>query len=1530
MENKSSSLASKIMSILFIAMGVFLGIYAFVAKADTRTLDGWSVLRNNATGYLDSTFRNDSPSSGDIITALYGSWDNGSIYTHNWENYNQSTCLDAWMNVEYTSDLTSNPIMNNTIYVVTSWTYDIGHEIVLQDCSAIVSSGMVILSGNGLWASPLMKGIAANNIILQNIRINANTDQSHGLSLEWWESITIKDFQSYADQHTDWYGIYLSWNYFVDIIDTQLYDNYHGILGKSVNSFIYLTNVQTRNNNKSGIYWSYTRSIFSWITSYNNLYGMYLLGSRDVTIDNAMFYNNSSYGFMLQDSNTIHLTDIDSYDNTWSNIYLSNTSGNILNNITANNSKQSVWLDISISSWDTLSGLVISGNHISGMNLTEINNISLNNLNISNSMYLMQLTNSTWVILNNLYLHDIIDDGEWWSYGISVNDSHNLKLTDSIITNNYGFWAMYVKATSDAIISWCQFLWNVRWIDISYSHNIDFSHSYMNHGNIQFLWWTWQDFSYFSGNNTIQFSHFSGNSATDVNSPLYYTFDTYTRANNTIVFDWEPHVTLTWIVTSGTNFPLDFNVMTIWHTNQDRIALSWVQSLNISHDDWNWLFIWVNTITSGSKQANTGENWMSLIAKILWTIEVGSNDNSTLSMNWWYATIYYSGTNSRWWTSWQHLTILSSYDGEHWIRSSSTWCIVTQYYKCNFSATWDIKLFAFGLSSFFLFTGTSFSGDIIHDGWLYNTWVSIAYSWLYLIGWSPTLDSSTYNSGDPITGDWTHIFLMQDIWGNSTGMTFTIDTISPSFTWITQSWTLIVSWWIYNTWVSIIFSDLHLSGATLDGNSYTGWTLITGHGTHVFYVYDVLGNSTGITFSIDTIPPQFTWYTMDGTIIISGGYYNTGIRITFYDPNISWATLNGTLYNSWDLISLQSWYTFLVSDVVGNSTGITFTIDTTNPLVTGIYPASGLNITWTNDITFLRSGSDNTIMSWYTLYVTGTEIHTYTTTNTGYTITGLDNGTYTWYIVATDIAGNTWASAMATFRISTPLNATATLTGGNMIQIWSTRYTRLDATFGLRANQPCRYTITGAYLDTFSGEYIGDMILSRSLTGSDWDKVIYITFSTWTETPVTITKIVKLDTTTYAPTLLSPLTGTSVGGTVELRWNHSSIPESVGRSGYRYYLSYTGTFSSLITSWTVSDTVTGVNISSGLTHTGIVYRYVEAVDKLWNTSGSAISSFIYDTTADTTPNNFSFNDVTDARLDRVYISNTLTITGMTAWVNVLASINRWALYINDNFVGTTWLVQSWSRVKVELTSSDDYDETVSSTLTINGVSDTFSVTTMEEDEDDGTDYEDIDTNLSNTEKLMIIAVFETLRDLYAGDKEEEFFNTFMLMLEEKMDDFDDNDNEYDALKYLYDLVEQYYEDGDFGDNVGTTPRIINNIYTAPNGKKYTITYDSSKQRFTSTNFVVPKYFPTLDTLKYIIDINNPVGTKYANAKPILARRKHASIDGTWQSSPYTAPNKKAFYFFKTIDERYSSYTFTSERYFNSLLDVKEFINSTNK
>lgn len=129
-------------------------------------------------------------------------------------------------------------------------------------------------------------------------------------------------------------------------------------------------------------------------------------------------------------------------------------------------------------------------------------------------------------------------------------------------------------------------------------------------------------------------------------------------------------------------------------------------------------------------------------------------------------------------------------------------------------------------------------------------------------------------------------------------------------------------------------------------------------------------------------------------------------------------------------------------------------------------------------------------------------------------------------------------------------------------------------------------------------------------------------------------------------------------------------------------------------------------------------------------------------------------------------------------------------------VGTTGYVQNGWTVKIEMNSSDEYDEDVNSTLTINGVSSTFTITTMEEDEDTGnTDYDDIDTNLSKTEKLQIIAIFESLKELYAGDKEVEFFNTLMVMLEDKLNDLDEDASAYDALQYLYDLADQYNGDG---------------------------------------------------------------------------------------------------------------------------------------
>ena len=122
-------------------------------------------------------------------------------------------------------------------------------------------------------------------------------------------------------------------------------------------------------------------------------------------------------------------------------------------------------------------------------------------------------------------------------------------------------------------------------------------------------------------------------------------------------------------------------------------------------------------------------------------------------------------------------------------------------------------------------------------------------------------------------------------------------------------------------------------------------------------------------------------------------------------------------------------------------------------------------------------------------------------------------------------------------------------------------------------------------------------------------------------------------------------------------------------------------------------------------------------------------------------------------------------------------------------------MQNGRTVKIELISSDEYDTDVTSTLTIHTVSAIFRITTETEDEaNDSTDYSDISTDLSSTERLQIIAIFEALRDLYGGLKQDEFFDSLMVMLQSEIDALgtsSSNDSERSALQYLYDLADQY-------------------------------------------------------------------------------------------------------------------------------------------
>lgn len=254
--------------------------------------------------------------------------------------------------------------------------------------------------------------------------------------------------------------------------------------------------------------------------------------------------------------------------------------------------------------------------------------------------------------------------------------------------------------------------------------------------------------------------------------------------------------------------------------------------------------------------------------------------------------------------------------------------------------------------------------------------------------------------------------------------------------------------------------------------------------------------------------------------------------------------------------------------------------------------------------------------------------------------------------------------------------------------------------------------------------------------------------------------------------------------------------------------------------------------------------------------------------------------------------------------------------------GTTGYIKNGDTVSIEIISSKLYETRIRSILTIGDFSTSFSVTTITEDEDSS----DISSNLSTTEKLQVAIIFTTLKDLYTSTLRTSFLNTLLTMLNEKISELEGDSTssstqkKIDALQYLYDLTEEYLGE----DNIVDT----SNRYTAPNGKVYSISYNSTNKTFTSPNFIFAKTFTTLDALKAYIDKNNG-GTAGGGYSVSGGGRDHI-VDSTWQSAPYTAPGGKVYRLFKTTDDRYSSYEFKSAKYFSSPETLKAHIYNANK
>lgn len=104
------------------------------------------------------------------------------------------------------------------------------------------------------------------------------------------------------------------------------------------------------------------------------------------------------------------------------------------------------------------------------------------------------------------------------------------------------------------------------------------------------------------------------------------------------------------------------------------------------------------------------------------------------------------------------------------------------------------------------------------------------------------------------------------------------------------------------------------------------------------------------------------------------------------------------------------------------------------------------------------------------------------------------------------------------------------------------------------------------------------------------------------------------------------------------------------------------------------------------------------------------------------------------------MSNDITIDGLRSNGLALASVDRGTLYKNSVARGSSSYVQNGDIVSIELTSPDDYDESITSTLTIANRQADFVITTAPDGDS---------CTLSTQDKAKIQLIYNSLIAQYS-------------------------------------------------------------------------------------------------------------------------------------------------------------------------------------
>lgn len=222
-----------------------------------------------------------------------------------------------------------------------------------------------------------------------------------------------------------------------------------------------------------------------------------------------------------------------------------------------------------------------------------------------------------------------------------------------------------------------------------------------------------------------------------------------------------------------------------------------------------------------------------------------------------------------------------------------------------------------------------------------------------LAGWTLSEDKKSMKKIYTENTLGTQTITIKDLAGNESDINVTIANIdreAPVVTGFTEG---ISS---YQT-VTPVFTDANPIQATLQKGAgtatpFTSGTTIDEEGSYKLYVTDSLGNAVTILFNIDKTNPIINGVVEGGRYTSVAPTFTKGVgKLSKLDVANGDAIISTDIYVSGDPITKDGKYQLVVTDAAGNVATVTFVVDTTGPIFTGVQNNGLYNVAVTPNAT---------------------------------------------------------------------------------------------------------------------------------------------------------------------------------------------------------------------------------------------------------------------------------------------------------------------------------------------------------------------------------------------------------------------------------------------------------------------------------------------------------------------------------------------------------------------------------------------------